>query len=69
MGALLPLFLQYLPELAGVAKSVPAVAEYIGKMIHTFKQAGELTPDEEEELDKAIAAHDTQDWWQPETPA
>jgi hypothetical protein len=65
MLALLPIFLQYLPELASVAKSVPTVAEYIGKMVHAFKQSGELTAAQEKELDDAIAAHDTQEWWQP----
>lgn len=68
MGALLPLFIQYLPQLFAAAKEIPTVMEYIHKTKATFEEKGEWSAEAENAFTQELESlkSNPPDWWKPE---
>jgi hypothetical protein len=68
MPALLPLFIQVMPELFKLAKDVPVVLDYIHKSKETFQAEGEWSPEAEAVFTKELEdlKANPPDWWKPE---
>lgn len=70
MTALLPLFIQVLPELFKVAKDVPIVFDFIKKTRQTFQQQNEWTPEAEAVFTKELEdlkGPNKPDWWKTDS--
>lgn len=66
MIALIPIFLQYLPQLVKAAQSIPELIGYIQRTKATLSTTGEWTPEQQAEYDKHVEEITSQPHWQPE---
>jgi len=57
------LILQLLPVLISTATEITGLVQ---KVTTNLKQSGELTPDQEKQLDAHIKDLESQPWWQPD---
>lgn len=64
MGALIPIFIQVLPELFKVAKDVPVIFDFIKQSKQVFENEGEWTPEAEAKFSAELQSWKTNppDW-------
>lgn len=58
----------YLPLILGAFSLIEKLVPLIQQWRAAAKQNGELTPQQDAELDQRIATVTSQPWWQPEQP-
>ena len=64
MGALIPIFLQYLPSLIKAAQSVPEIIGFIKRTQDTLRQSKEWTAAEQAQFDKDVESVMSKPHWQ-----
>lgn len=67
MGALIPIFIQFLPSLVKAAQAVPEVIGFIQRTQQVLKQDKEWTPEMQAEFDKHLEEVTSQEQWTPES--
>lgn len=66
MGALIPIFMQYLPMLVKAAGVVPELIGFVKRTGEVMKQSKEWTQTEQDAFDKHLEEVTSQEQWRPE---